>query len=476
MATTSPPDGAPMRLDGYKRDAVGALVNHWTRHSGDPDQARHEYRNSRIDATRTSLNYALMCDTPEYEAVTRAIRTMNDSVDRRSTAKTNVVSSAVVTLPKGWPAGRDPREFFEAVADVLTEQVGRDNVVGGFVHMDETTPHMHFAFVARTRTPKMEADKSRPLRWTRADERKNPKHRAGTKKLDTRGRVRYERVAVLDGDGHAVTESVVSQAAMFDRARLKTWHDDTAAGISRRLGFEVSLRLGEDEALEKALSSVPQTRLDEARKAATEEIAKAAADAEADRVAKEAELAAARERLEGVRRDLAVAEAEVVAGVGDVPAARRRAAEARDANPGLEVERDELARRVAELEGRVSEERARAEVSRGALERCRKVVELLEQRAREALGALRERVTELGRAIPRDVLARAIAGFSRPSLGRELSRRAREARRQTFAAEAAVGRGPKAGRDDIPPPYEVGMMKRAIAGGGVAGREGRRTS
>ena len=43
------------------------------------------------------------------------------------------------------------------------------------------------------------------------------------------------------------------------------------------------------------------------------------------------------------------------------------------------------------------------------------------------------------------------------------------------AAEAEVGRAPRAGRDDILTPYEVGMVTRAIAGDGVAGKETRRT-
>lgn len=367
-----------MRLDGFKTDAVGALANHWTRHSGDPDQERHVYRNGKIDKSRTHLNYALMCEADEYQAICRRIREINDSCDRKSTSRTNVVSCAVVTLPKGWPDARDPREFFEAAADELAEQVGRDNVVGAFVHMDETTPHEHFVFVAKTRTARMVQDTTRPLRWTRADEKRNKAHRAGTPKTNSRGQVQYERVPVLGEDGRPVTDSVVSQAAMFDRARLKGWHDDTADGISRRLGFRVDLRLGEDQELERALSSVPHGELDRARRAAERKIeAETAGEREALAEAK-AETAAANDRLESVRR-----RTETLAAVAEEGP---RAAEAilRDGGRAerAERERDELAAQVGQLA-------ARARELEREVEQRREGVERLERRAEAAAGQVR---------------------------------------------------------------------------------------
>lgn len=40
--------------------------------------------------------------------------------------------------------------FFEVAAEYLSERFGRENVVAAKVHMDETTPHMHFTFVPLT--------------------------------------------------------------------------------------------------------------------------------------------------------------------------------------------------------------------------------------------------------------------------------------------------------------------------------------
>ncbi|OAV63350.1 Plasmid recombination enzyme [Bacteroidales bacterium Barb6] len=41
----------------------------------------------------------------------------------------------------------ESQKFFEETYKFLTARYGADNVVSAYVHMDETTPHMHFAFV-----------------------------------------------------------------------------------------------------------------------------------------------------------------------------------------------------------------------------------------------------------------------------------------------------------------------------------------
>ena len=52
----------------------------------------------------------------------------------------------VVTAPKDLPE-QEHKAFFQASYDFLQQRYGRENVVSAYVHMDEVTPHMHFAFV-----------------------------------------------------------------------------------------------------------------------------------------------------------------------------------------------------------------------------------------------------------------------------------------------------------------------------------------
>lgn len=54
----------------------------------------------------------------------------------------------VVTLPKDYNG--QTKEFFEHTYEFLERDFGRDNVISSYVHMDETTPHMHFCFVPIT--------------------------------------------------------------------------------------------------------------------------------------------------------------------------------------------------------------------------------------------------------------------------------------------------------------------------------------
>ena len=60
----------------------------------------------------------------------------------------NVMISWVVTLPKEMNDKSDDekRKFFERTYEFLKERYGVENVISAYVHMDETQPHMHFAF------------------------------------------------------------------------------------------------------------------------------------------------------------------------------------------------------------------------------------------------------------------------------------------------------------------------------------------
>lgn len=418
-----------MRLDGFKREAMGAMVNHWTRHSGDPDQSKHTYRNIRIDPSRTHLNYALMCGCDEYAAVCRAIRGIGDRAEVRPDPRANVVTSIIVTLPRRWPEARDPREFFEAAAKALAAEVGRDNVVGGFVHMDETTPHMHFTFVPLVRRGKETNDKTKPLLWTKRDERKNPAHKAGTFKLDRKGTIRYERVPLLGADGKQVTELVVAQSAMWSRERMKSYHDTVAEAISQEVGFVVSLRLSDEDWIDKLLSDVPQDKMDLAREAITHQLEKETAEARvqaeiAGKNAQEAEIRAA-----GARNDLKAVESSVEATSERLECLQRQVGIVEEECEALDKSSGERRRYVDSHKGEGGREAAldreleelkaldRAAGGRGEqLERERAQVAGRVGRLEQALRVVREHAEGLAKKVG-SLVRRVRLAWPRPSLG-----------------------------------------------------------
>ena len=52
----------------------------------------------------------------------------------------------IITLPKNVPT-EDERKFFEHTFEFVCKRYGKQNIVNGWVHNDETTPHIHIAFV-----------------------------------------------------------------------------------------------------------------------------------------------------------------------------------------------------------------------------------------------------------------------------------------------------------------------------------------
>ena len=116
-----------MHLQGFTVGQIGPIINHVTRHRADPDQSRYTYGNESIDTSRTADNYAIAA-APDPAAF---IASRVESVDRKPRKTSNLLSSIVVTLPKNDLLEGREREFFEAVADLLSERVGLENVIGG---------------------------------------------------------------------------------------------------------------------------------------------------------------------------------------------------------------------------------------------------------------------------------------------------------------------------------------------------------
>ena len=231
-------------LQGYGTGSVGNMLNHYTRHAGDPEQTKYRYANQDIDPARTHLNYAIFA----REDPAAFVQSKIDGADvkpKGGEKATNVISDWVITLPKN-PAlrGRE-REFFQTAYDHMLKTVPERLVVGAWVHMDENQPHMHFCFCPMVRTAVMTNDKSRPLLDAQ-----------GRVKRDKKGTPRYERVQVRDAAGKPVYRSSFGQSKVYTRARMKRFHPDLEKAMEGHFGFKVGIEL-EDKG-EKLLSDLKQ--------------------------------------------------------------------------------------------------------------------------------------------------------------------------------------------------------------------------
>ena len=126
----------------YTKGSVGGLTKHYER-AKDEQGNYYRFKNEGIDAERSPLNYNL---APHQLKQLDFVNERLDEVYCLKRDDVKVMCSWVVTCPKTVPE-EHTREFFERSYKFLEERYGKENVISAYVHMDETTPHMHFAFI-----------------------------------------------------------------------------------------------------------------------------------------------------------------------------------------------------------------------------------------------------------------------------------------------------------------------------------------
>lgn len=125
------------------KGAVGHMTKHYER-AKDENGEYVKFGNEDIDLSRTHLNYNLAPTRPNQ---VKFIQYKCDDLKCLNRKDVNVMCSWVVTLPKDFPKEQE-REFFQQAYKFLEKRYGgARNVISAYVHKDENTPHMHFAFV-----------------------------------------------------------------------------------------------------------------------------------------------------------------------------------------------------------------------------------------------------------------------------------------------------------------------------------------
>lgn len=122
--------------DKFTKQWLSKMLSHYDR----TDEAPKEH----IDRSRSHLNYNLAprADEAQMDIFTKRI----SEVKVMNRADVNVLCCWVVTMPKSLPVEKEP-EFFRNTYEFLENRYGKDNVVSAYVHKDEVSPHMHFAFI-----------------------------------------------------------------------------------------------------------------------------------------------------------------------------------------------------------------------------------------------------------------------------------------------------------------------------------------
>lgn len=124
-------------VEKYTAAVTGHMLAHYDR--------THSSSTSLIDESRTVLNHNLAgIDQPLPQLDFLHKRLGEIKVMKR--ADVNVMCDWIVTAPKELTPEELPL-FFNETYKFLNARYGKENVISAYVHMDETTPHIHYAFV-----------------------------------------------------------------------------------------------------------------------------------------------------------------------------------------------------------------------------------------------------------------------------------------------------------------------------------------
>ncbi len=125
------------------RSSIGGLTRHYERYKKENGEYIN-FKNQEIDISKSHLNYNLAVhqQIPQLDFIKK--RTSEVHCPNRK--ELIVMCNWVVTAPKE-VAPHEQEKFFQETYNFLESRYGKENVISAYVHLDETTPHIHFAFV-----------------------------------------------------------------------------------------------------------------------------------------------------------------------------------------------------------------------------------------------------------------------------------------------------------------------------------------
>ena len=124
-------------LEKYTSAAAGHMFAHYDR--------SHSSSTSNIDESRTHLNYNLAEKDQPLSCLDFLHKRMSE-IKVLKRANVNVMCDWVITAPEDLTEEELP-VFFDECYKFLNARYGKGNVISAPVHMDETSPHIHYNFV-----------------------------------------------------------------------------------------------------------------------------------------------------------------------------------------------------------------------------------------------------------------------------------------------------------------------------------------
>lgn len=213
-------------------DSKRGLFAHDERNLNNPVKFRKNYE---IDSARTHLNYDVIsgatAETAQRGDLEKRLEArLAQLTIRKRRENTVTFGSWVVTLPRELKEApqEQQREFFRHTVEFVQNRYGKDNVLGAWVHNDETTPHVHIKFVPEERKKTFDADGK----------------------------------DVTDYNRHEGT-GVLLAKDIFKRGEYQTFHRDLQRHLEQRMGMKLSILNGATKARGKN-ASIPELKAETA--------------------------------------------------------------------------------------------------------------------------------------------------------------------------------------------------------------------
>ena len=128
-------------MEKYKRGDIVGIER-----ENERDENYKSTRNPQIDKSRTHLNYHTLLYEKKYLAfIDERIKEL--APKRKIKDDAVLITSFILGSDKEFFDGISPetqKQFFSDCTEFFAERYGKENVVSAVVHLDESTPHLHF--------------------------------------------------------------------------------------------------------------------------------------------------------------------------------------------------------------------------------------------------------------------------------------------------------------------------------------------
>ena len=128
-------------MEKYKRGDIVGIER-----ENERDENYNSTRNPQIDKSRTHLNYHTLPHEKKYLSfIDERIKEL--APKRKIKDDAVLITSFILGSDKEFFDGISPetqKQFFDDCTEFFAERYGKENIMSAVVHLDESTPHLHF--------------------------------------------------------------------------------------------------------------------------------------------------------------------------------------------------------------------------------------------------------------------------------------------------------------------------------------------